>query len=247
MSKILIFATLAFFAHALPADEYTSIPNPGSCKKAINVNISPQDHDPGQDADPPTTWGGYYDIQDRPDHTTHPNRRKHFPDAHIQTWEGSEWDCKGNDQGGCNGDSDQWLTLGCDFCVAEEAKAAAGKWAIWHTVNNSNSNCSGFPYKTGLRENCEQDTLPRHGSVKLIATYDERHFWSPKIWTSYSNTSSTAKGEPVCCHPVCTTDPGCDKVQWPCGEILGGCCGGSPLQACHYDGPHDECDNDGPH
>jgi len=203
--------------------------DPASCDRAINVPVKV-----------PTTWGGYYDKQSVM--TRYPNRRKHFPDAHVQTWQNAGWDCKGNDQGGCNGDRDQWVTLGCDFCVAEEKAAAADKWAIWHTVGSPDSNCTGFPSKTGRRENCEQDTLPRDGFVQLIATYDDRYLWSPKVWTSYSNSSLTAKGSPICCHPVCKTDPGCANVTWPCGAFFGGCCSGSPFQGCHYDGHHDECD-----
>jgi len=199
--------------------------DPASCERAVNVNIRYDTEG----------WDGYYDRNTQ--FSTYPNRRKHFPDAHVQTWLDAGWDCKGNDQGGCNGDRDQWLTLGCDYCVAEEKAAAAGKWAIWHTINNLDSNCTGFE----RRENCEQDTLPRDGQVKLIATYDDRHFWSPKVWTSYSDPSITLKGKPVCCHQVCLSDPGCANVTWPCGELFGGCCSGSPLMGCHWGGPHDEC------
>ena len=230
MSKILILATLCAFAHAFPAHERALQSDPASCDRAINLNV-PRDGD--------DSWAGYYDKQTQIN--TYPNRRKHFPGAHVQTWENAGWDCKGNDQGGCNGDRDQWVTLGCDFCVAKEKAAAVGKWAIWHTVNNPDSNCTGNKEQP-MRENCEQDTLPRDGLVKLMATYDDRHLWSPKVWTSYSNTSMTAKGKPICCHQVCKTDPGCANVTWPCGAFFGGCCSGSPFQGCSYDGPHDECD-----
>merc|ERR1712195_52924 len=228
--------------------------SPEMCGKAINVDVTAGD-DPetwvtGKFIEmSPITIGGYYNtIGGSPDRDAYvqkywPNRKKYFPDAHIHTWEQDSWDCKGNMQGGCNGDRDQWLTLGCEYCVAEEAKAAAGKWAIWHTVNNSNIGCGkGMDNNTA----CDQDTLPRHGLVKLIATYDDRHFWSPKIWTDYNHPSITVKGTPICCHPVCATDPGCGKETgglFTCGLVLGGCCELTGFLQCGYAGPHLDCDN----
>merc|ERR1712166_689477 len=253
--------------------------SPEKCGKAINVNIRDVDEPPwvtgkynfstGQ-----IYIGGYYNTfaktkeAESYDKKHWPNRLKQFPDAHIQTWRNSGWDCKGNDQGGCNGDRDQWLTLGCDFCDAEAAKAAAGKWAIWHTVGHSTAKCGremedkiwvkgGCDNPEGacheshyidgnMTEGCDQDTIPRHGMVKLIATYDDRHFWSPKIWTDYNHPSVTVKGTPICCHPVCATDPGCDKETGGlliCGAVLGGCCEPSGFLQCGYAGPHDDCDN----
>merc|ERR1712166_830905 len=221
--------------------------SPETCGRAINVNILAQDDHETWGSGKNLSIGGYYNSlggsDDRDDYTNKhwPKRAKQFPHAHIQTWRNSGWDCKGNDQGGCNGDRDQWLTLGCDFCEAQEAKAAAGKWAIWHTIGNSDSGCGremdGSP-------GCDQDTLPRHGFVKLIATYDDRHFWSPKIWTDYNNPSLTEQGTPICCHPVCATDPGCDKETGGllvCGSVLGGCCQMNGFLQCGYAGPHDEC------
>merc|ERR1712166_1687627 len=228
--------------------------SPEMCDKAVNFDVTA--------GDDPETWvtgkfnemapisiGGYYNtIGGSPERDAYvqkywPNRKKYFPDAHIHTWEQDAWDCKGNMQGGCNGDRDQWLTLGCEYCVAEEAKAAAGKWAIWHTVNNSNIGCGK---EMDNNTACDQDTLPRHGLVKLIATYDDRHFWSPKIWTDYNHPSITVKGTPICCHPVCATDPGCGKETgglFTCGLVLGGCCEPSGFLQCGYAGPHDDCDN----
>merc|ERR1712166_1161367 len=228
--------------------------SPEMCGKAINVDVTAGD-DPETwvtgkfNEMPPITIGGYYNtIGGSPDRDAYvqkywPNRKKYFPDAHIHTWEQDSWDCKGNMQGGCNGDRGQWLTLGCEYCVAEEAKAAAGKWAIWHTVNNSNIGCGKEMDDNAA---CDQDTLPRHGLVKLIATYDDRHFWAPKIWTDYNHPSITVKGTPICCHPVCATDPGCGKETgglFTCGLVLGGCCELTGFLQCGYAGPHDDCDN----
>merc|ERR1712166_261962 len=228
--------------------------SPEMCGKAINVDVTAGD-DPETwvtgklNEMSPITIGGYYNtIGGSPDRDAYvqkywPNRKKYFPDAHIHTWEQDSWDCKGNMQGGCNGDRDQWLTLGCEYCVAEEAKAAAGKWAIWHTVNNSNIGCGKEMDDNAA---CDQDTLPRHGLVKLIATYDDRHFWSPKIWTDYNHPSVTVKGTPICCHPVCATDPGCGKETgglFTCGLVLGGCCELTGFLQCGYAGPHLDCDN----
>jgi len=255
--------------------------SPEMCGRSISVNIHKTDSDLGfrpwetgkYEKSGEIYIGGIYDTFGHDadsvayNNKHWPKRFKNFPDAHIQTWRDASWDCKGNDRGGCNGDRDQWITLGCEFCDAEEAKAAAGKWAIWHTVGHSNAKCGkemedqiwvkggcdnpegachDSKYIDGpMIEGCDQDTIPRHGMVKLIATYDDRHIWSPKIWTDYNHPSITVKATQICCHPVCATDPGCGDESagfFGCFGKLGGCCEPNGLLSCGYAGPKDECE-----